>query len=175
MANSTPRYSITANVVTAPELRFTPNGTAACSFRAVQVDRVKSGDSFTDRDPGLFFRVTIFGTGAENAAASEFPPGTRLMLDGSFRQEKDWTDRNGEHRRGGVEFIAEEVSVSTAFKTVTVGERTSRSSTPSASTAPDSHGSDPWATTPQPEPSGATAEDPWATTETQPVADPWAS
>lgn len=173
-----------ARLTTQPELR-TPKsgGPPVCVFNVVQIDRVeqpRGSGNWADRDPELFLRCTVFKqTLAENIAASNHRPGTRVILHGSLRRERDWQDKEGNTRRGDIEFIADDVAVSHKHVTLTAGPPATQQSPTAQQPA-----SDPWGQQPTqqhntsqqaPEPAQQPASDPWAASPAGAPSDPWAA
>jgi single-strand DNA-binding protein len=78
-----------------PELRYTPQGTAVCSFSMAtnekRKDRAGEFQNIT-----TWFRVTLWGKQAENA--NKFlTKGNPVYIEGRLRTE-EWTDRDGKAR-----------------------------------------------------------------------------
>lgn len=78
-----------------PELRYTPQGTAVCSFSMATNERRrdKSGEF---QDVTTWFRVTLWGNQAENAA-KYLQKGRPVYIEGRLRVE-EWTDRDNNNR-----------------------------------------------------------------------------
>ena len=85
---------IVGNLGRDPELRYTPQGTAVCSFSMAtnEKDTVK-GEQV---DVTTWFDVTLFGKQAE-VASRYLEKGKQVFIQGSFRSEQ-WTDREGKSR-----------------------------------------------------------------------------
>ncbi len=86
---------IVGNLGRDPELRYTPQGTAVCSFSLAtnekRKDRAGEFQSIT-----TWFRVTLWGKQAENA--NKFlTKGNPVYIEGRLRTE-EWTDRDGKAR-----------------------------------------------------------------------------
>jgi single-strand DNA-binding protein len=81
----------------APEVRYTPGGTAVADLRlAVNYDR----------DTVDFFTVTTFNKSAENAA-EYLVKGQRVAVTGHLKQHQ-WTDGSGE-ARSRIEIVADRI------------------------------------------------------------------
>lgn len=98
--------TIAGNVTRDPEVRFTPNGKAVCSF-GVAVNEGKD-------KPAGFYDITCWDKLAENCAES-IEKGTRVVVFGrlSFRS---WEDKQ-ETKHSKVEIVADDVSLSLKWAT----------------------------------------------------------
>lgn len=78
-----------------PELRYTPQGTAVCSFTLATNERRrdKSGEH---QDVTTWFRVTLWGNQAETAS-KYLAKGRPVYIEGRLRVE-EWTDRDNNNR-----------------------------------------------------------------------------
>lgn len=87
---------IVGNLGRDPELRYTPQGTAVCSFSVATSEkkRDKSGDM---QDVTTWFRVTMWGKQAETAS-KYLTKGKPVYIEGRLRIE-EWTDREGNNRQ----------------------------------------------------------------------------
>lgn len=87
---------IVGNLGRDPELRYTPQGTAVCSFSVATNEkrRDKTGDM---QDVTTWFRVTLWGKQAENAS-KYLTKGNPVYIEGRLRIE-EWTDRDGQQRQ----------------------------------------------------------------------------
>lgn len=75
-----------------PELRYTPQGKAVCDFSIATSDRKKDkGGEY--QEVTTWFRVTMFGSTAENVA-KYLKKGSLAYVSGRLSQE-EWTDRDG--------------------------------------------------------------------------------
>ena len=79
-----------------PELRYTPQGTAVCSFSMATNEkrRDKSGEF---QNIATWFKVTLWGNQAETAA-KYLTKGRPVYIEGRLRIE-EWTDRDGNNRQ----------------------------------------------------------------------------
>lgn len=73
-----------------PELRYTPNGDAVCSFTLATNEKVK-GESVS-----TWFKVTLWRKTAE-AAAKYLERGSSVYIEGRLQIE-EWTDKDGKNR-----------------------------------------------------------------------------
>lgn len=78
--------TITGTTTRDVELRYTAGGQAVANVSVAVNDRKKEGDRWVDGEP-TFFAVTLWGTLAENAAASIFK-GTRVNVIGRIKSRK---------------------------------------------------------------------------------------
>ena len=86
---------IVGNLGKDPELRYTPQGTAVCSFTVATNEkrRDKAGEM---QDVTLWFRVTLWERRAE-AASKYLTKGSQVYIEGRLRVD-EWTDRDGNNR-----------------------------------------------------------------------------
>ena len=79
-----------------PELRYTPQGTAVCSFSVATSERKKSaaGDQ---QEITTWFRVTLWDKRAE-VASKYLTKGSPVYIEGRLRME-EYTDRDGKQRQ----------------------------------------------------------------------------
>ena len=95
---------LVGRLVADPELKYTPNGVAVCSFR-IAVDRRfknENGERVAD-----FFTVVAWRQTAE-FVANYMAKGRLIAVEGRL-QSRSWTDQNGQ-RRSVVEVSADNVS-----------------------------------------------------------------
>ncbi len=86
---------VVGNLGRDPELRYTPQGAAVCSFSVATNEkrRDKAGDM---QDVTTWFRVTLWNKQAENAS-KYLTKGSSVYIEGRLRVE-EWTDRDGKTR-----------------------------------------------------------------------------
>ncbi len=79
-----------------PELRYTPQGTAVCSFSMATNEkrRDKSGEF---QNIATWFKVTLWGNQAETAS-KYLAKGRQVYIEGRLRIE-EWTDRDNNNRQ----------------------------------------------------------------------------
>lgn len=78
-----------------PELRYTPQGDAVCSF-TVATNEKRKDKSGEYQDHVTWFKVTLWGKKAE-AASQYLTKGRPVYIEGRLRLE-EWTDRDGKAR-----------------------------------------------------------------------------
>lgn len=78
-----------------PELRYTPQGDAVCSFSMATNER-KKDKSGEFQDVTTWFKVTLWRNQAENAA-KYLSKGRQVYIEGRLGVE-EWTDRDGKER-----------------------------------------------------------------------------
>jgi single-strand DNA-binding protein len=74
-----------------PDLRYTPQGKAVCSFTMATTEKRRDAEPQT-----VWFKVTTWGHTAE-AASKYLTKGTAVYIEGRLRIE-EWTDRDGKNR-----------------------------------------------------------------------------
>src|SRR5207237_4733879 len=86
---------VVGNLGRDPELRYTPQGIAVCSFSMATNEkrRDKSGEL---QDITTWFKVTLWRQQAENAA-KYLTKGSPVYIEGRLRIE-EWTDRDNNNR-----------------------------------------------------------------------------
>ncbi len=86
---------VVGNLGRDPELRYTPQGTAVCSFSVATSEkrRDKAGEF---QELTTWFRVTTWGKQAETAS-KYLIKGKPVYIEGRLRIE-EWTDRDGKNR-----------------------------------------------------------------------------
>lgn len=89
--------TLLGNVVSEPELRFTPAGAAVCKFRIASTPRKfdKQTSEWTDGEP-LFLGASVWRQQAENVAES-ITKGMRIVVVGRLTQ-RSYEDREGVKR-----------------------------------------------------------------------------
>ena len=78
-----------------PELRYTPQGDAVCSFSMATNER-KKDKSGEFQDVTTWFKVTLWRRQAENAS-KYLSKGSPVYIEGRLQME-EWTDRDGKER-----------------------------------------------------------------------------
>lgn len=79
-----------------PELRYTPQGNAVCSF-SLATNEKRKDKSGEPQDITTWFRVTLWGRQAETAS-QYLTKGRPVYIEGRLRTE-EWTDREGAKRQ----------------------------------------------------------------------------
>jgi single-strand DNA-binding protein len=128
---------LSGRLVADPELRYTPKGTAVCSFRMAVSKRYKDRDTGEWKDDPSFFNVVVWDRMAE-MAGERLRKGSPVLLEGTLKS------RSYETKDGSRRYVVEIVSRRLQFL-----ERTpSSDQEPSDSTAggQDNTEEDPFAT-----------------------------
>jgi single-strand DNA-binding protein len=86
---------VVGNLGRDPEMRYTPQGTAVCSFTVASNERRKD-KAGEQQDVVTWFRVTVWGKQAETAA-KYLTKGRQVYVEGRLHVE-EWTDRDGKQR-----------------------------------------------------------------------------
>lgn len=128
----TTHITITGNLGTDPEMRFTPTGAPVMSVNVAVVNRKKVDNKWVD-DNTTWYRVIAWRYLAEHVAES-LHSGMRVIVSGSLIN-REWETREGE-KRYTLEITADSMGPDLAFATVSVHKAT-RETAP----LPD----DPWA------------------------------
>jgi single stranded DNA-binding protein len=81
---------LVGNLTDAPELRFTPQGTAVAGFRLAVTPRLRDGDGWRDGETS-FFRVNVWRDLAEHVAES-LSKGDRAVVVGRLKL-RSWETR----------------------------------------------------------------------------------
>jgi len=89
---TTNHISLSGNVGRDPELRFTKQGGAVCTFSLAHTTRVKQGDTWADGDT-MWVKVTCWRRTAEQVA-NDVTKGSRVVVTGRLVVDK-WTDKEG--------------------------------------------------------------------------------
>ena len=86
---------VVGNLGRDPELKFTPQGTAVCSFTMATNERRKD-KAGEQQDVTTWFRVTVWGKQAETVS-KYLTKGRQVYVEGRLHVE-EWTDRDGKPR-----------------------------------------------------------------------------
>lgn len=86
---------VVGNLGRDPEMRFTPQGTAVCSFTMASNERRKD-KAGEQQDVTTWFRVTVWGKQAETVS-KYLTKGRQVYVEGRLHVE-EWTDRDGKPR-----------------------------------------------------------------------------
>src|SRR5580765_1535035 len=86
---------IVGNLGRDPELRYTPQGDAVCSFSVATNER-KKDKSGEFQDVTTWFKITLWRRLAENAS-KYLSKGSPVYIEGRLQVE-EWTDRDGKDR-----------------------------------------------------------------------------
>jgi single-strand DNA-binding protein len=97
------RVFLIGNLTRAPELRYTPSGTAVSDLR-LAVNRAYTTQGGDRREETCFLTVVVWGKQAESAA-QYLDKGSPVLVEGRL-QTRDWETKDGQ-RRNVVEVVAE--------------------------------------------------------------------
>ena len=151
MANDT-IITVTGNLTSDPELRFTPNGAAVANFTIASTPRKfdRQSNEFKDGET-LFMRCSVWREAAENVAES-LQRGTRVVAQGRL-ESRSYETKEGE-KRTVMELAVDEVGPSLKKATAVVtknqpknggGNYQQQSQSWGQEHAPTQPQSDPWA------------------------------
>ena len=93
------------NLTRAPELRYTPSGTAVADLR-LAVNRNYSTQSGERREETCFLTVVVWGKQAESCG-EYLDKGSQIFVEGRL-QTRDWESKDGQ-KRSATEVVAERV------------------------------------------------------------------
>lgn len=89
------RVILAGNLTRDPDLRYTPNGTAVCSFD-LAINSYFKDNKGERKEVATFVPITIWRKQAETTA--EFmKKGRPVLIEGRLKQER-WTDKEGKNR-----------------------------------------------------------------------------
>ena len=110
--------TVTGNLTSDPELRFTPNGAAVANFTIASTPRKfdRQANEFKDGET-LFMRCSVWREEAENAAES-LQKGTRVIAQGRL-ESRSFEDKEG-NKRTVQELAVDEVGPSLKKATAVV-------------------------------------------------------
>lgn len=86
---------VVGNLGRDPELRYTPQGTAVCSFTMATNERRK-GQTGEPQDVTTWFRVTVWGKQAETVS-KYLTKGRNVYVEGRLHVG-EWSDKDGKQR-----------------------------------------------------------------------------
>ena len=128
------------NLTRAPELRYTPSGTAVADLR-MAVNRNYSTQSGEKREETCFLTVVVWGKQAESCG-EYLDKGSQIFVEGRL-QTRDWETKDGQ-KRSATEVVAERVQFMSRTKgaggTAGAGAPAAVSAAPAF--AADEHGGD---------------------------------
>ena len=93
------------NLTRAPELRYTPNGTAVSDLR-LAVNRAYTTQSGEKRQETYFLTVVVWGKQAESCG-EYLDKGSPILVEGRL-QTREWEGKDGQ-RRNVVEVVADRI------------------------------------------------------------------
>jgi single-strand DNA-binding protein len=86
---------VVGNLGRDPEMRYTPQGTAVCSFSIASNERRKD-KAGEQQDVTTWFKVTVWGKQGENVS-KYLSKGRSVYVEGRLHVE-EWTDKEGKQR-----------------------------------------------------------------------------
>jgi len=149
MAAGDTNLTMIGNLVSDPELRFTPSGAAVAKFTVASTPRYldKTTNEWKDGD-SLFLQCQIWRQAAENVAES-LTKGMRVIVSGRLKQ-RSYETKEGE-KRTVFEVEVDEVGPSLRNATAKVTKAARQTGTgysAPASTTQTASGDDPWSAAP---------------------------
>jgi len=149
MAAGDTNLTMIGNLVSDPELRFTPSGAAVAKFTVASTPRYldKTTNEWKDGD-SLFLQCQIWRQAAENVAES-LTKGMRVIVSGRLKQ-RSYETKEGE-KRTVFEVEVDEVGPSlrnATAKVTKVARQTGGGYTASAAAATTASTDDPWSAAP---------------------------
>jgi single-strand DNA-binding protein len=99
------RVLLIGNLTRAPELRYTPSGTAVADLR-LAVNRNYTTQSGEKREETFFVNVVVWGKQAESSG-EYLDKGSSIFVEGRL-QTRDWEGKDGQ-KRSVTEVVAERV------------------------------------------------------------------
>lgn len=130
---------LSGRLVADPELRYTPKGTAVCSFRIAVSRYYRDRESGGFKEEASFFNVVVWDRMAE-MAGERLRKGSPVFVEGNLRS------RSYEAQDGGRRYVVEVVSRRLQFleKTSAGGEGTTEPSVSGQSQEAPDYGDDPF-------------------------------
>ncbi|MGY6658975.1 single-stranded DNA-binding protein [Amycolatopsis sp. TRM77291] len=130
-----PVITVTGNLTSDPELRFTPLGKAVANFTVATTPRKRNSATGEWEDgEALFLRCTVWQQPGENVAES-LTRGARVIVQGRLKQ-RSFETRDGE-KRTVVELDVDEIGPSLRYATAKVSKVTRTQNTqPTTAAAP---------------------------------------
>lgn len=113
MARSLNRVELIGNLTRDPELRYTPQGTAVCTF-GVATNRTWQTDSGEKKEDVEFHRVVAWNKLAE-LCSQLLTKGRKVYIEGRL-QTRNWTGQDGQ-QRSTVEIVANDMLILDSRKT----------------------------------------------------------
>jgi single-strand DNA-binding protein len=99
------RVFLMGNLTKDVELRYTPSGMAVTDLRLAVNERVKDGDSWTEK--AIFLDVTVWGRQAETCD-QYLAKGSPVMVEGRLQMD-EWTDKQDGGKRSRLKVVANRV------------------------------------------------------------------
>lgn len=118
--------SFAGNIAKINDLRHVgKDKTAVINFTVAHATRRRTPDGNWEDGNSTFQRCTMWGYDAENFHES-FSVGDRVVLFGTLKTDDDYTDRDGETRRGGTTVTVEEIGASVKYATLEITKTKSK-------------------------------------------------
>jgi single-strand DNA-binding protein len=119
MARSLNRVQLIGNLTRDPELRYTPAGTAVCSF-SIATNRSWTTDSGEKKDEADFHRIVAWNKLAE--LCSQFlAKGRKVYVEGRL-STRNWTGQDGSQRSTTEVIISDMILLDSSARTVKTEE-----------------------------------------------------
>jgi single-strand DNA-binding protein len=120
-AKSMSEVTITGNLATDVELKYTPTGTPVCTFRLARQERYRNPEGQWTDGETLFIAVTAWRDLANNVAES-LTKGMRVVVQGKIRshsfEDTKYKDTEGNSiQRYVTEILADDISLSLRMAT----------------------------------------------------------
>lgn len=126
MSHSETTITLIGNLVSEPELRYTPTGLSVANIRIASTPRRFNRQSNQWEDgEAMFIQCSAWGQAAENLVQS-LGKGMRVIAHGRLRQ-RSFETREGE-RRSVIEMLIDEIGPSLAFATAKVSRENRQTS-----------------------------------------------
>ena len=120
--------TVTGNLASDPELRFTAKGEPVVNFRIAVNHSVKTEDGWADGEPTFYDVAAFRKAGAENVAES-LTKGDTVLVHGEVHT-RTWTNPEGE-KRTSLQVNAREIGASMRWATLTIAKTPRNMSRPS--------------------------------------------
>lgn len=159
-----PIVTLIGNLVSDPELRFTPSGKAVANFRVLTSRSAKNAAGEWEDHDVTGWDCAVWEQQAENVAET-LSKGDPVIVTGVAKQQS-WEDKNSGEKRSKIVVDVYNVGLDLKRRTARV-ERPNRSGGGGGYASPNQGGVDPWAT-PAPAPAATGAADPWGPVNGQP-------
>jgi single-strand DNA-binding protein len=119
MARSLNRVQLIGNLTRDPELRYTPQGTAVCSF-SIATNRSWTTDSGEKKDEADFHRIVAWNKLAE--LCSQFlTKGRKVYVEGRL-STRNWTGQDGSQRSTTEVIISDMILLDSSARTIKTEE-----------------------------------------------------
>jgi single-strand DNA-binding protein len=99
------KVTLMGNLTGAPEVKFTPKGTAICQFTIAVTKKWKT-EAGEQKESTYFGRCSIFGNRGE-AFANYHAKGQRALIEGELKLD-EWTDKETGKKRTATQILVNE-------------------------------------------------------------------